>query len=240
MNWALTILLASLLCLPHVHALSADYAGEKLTVVIIHAVLMVWVWMIVVPIGMIIARYLPAWTSRPWYRKHVLVMLIAGAIPFIVGSVMGSQSQSHNHNVSTIHHNIGSLVIGLFVLQALLGYFNHWDNVRKWMAVAPWYHGIHHWLGRITTLLALANIPLGFQYLQIGNWPYISWAIIVGVIMSALLGLELRYGNARKAKRERDFYKAASEVPMAPQNGPVPQYEPGGVHINGLNQDQTV
>ncbi|OZJ01546.1 hypothetical protein BZG36_05507, partial [Bifiguratus adelaidae] len=164
--------------------------------VIAHAALMAFVFLFVVPLGVIVARYSATWVAHSWFNHHVFTMLLLAGIPFVAAFGLGIQAVGEQFQDP--HHIIGLTVFVGFWFQALLETLNHIDNRRNFTPKTPWYHSFHHWLGRLLFLLALANMPIGiYTYLDPPNVaPYVVYGILVGLWLLVLVILEIRYGNA--------------------------------------------
>ncbi|KAJ9052472.1 hypothetical protein DSO57_1033749 [Entomophthora muscae] len=156
-----------------------------------HGALMIIAWLVLPPISIFIARFLKDHLGVLWFKLHrglfILVGLIAFSSIFLVYHNQGAA-------LSNPHAIIGSLVMLLYVGQAILGYIidKLWNPENP---KAPWHDKLHWWAGRSISLLALGNIIYGIVLLEnpIGFW--IPTVLIIVVSVFAFVVGEKKIGK---------------------------------------------
>lgn len=142
-----------------------------------HGILNILGWGILLIIGAMVARYSKQWDPH-WFYAHALIQslgFILGLVGIVLGIILNSELEV---DVST-HKALGLiiLVLGSLQVMAFLARPGKMSKVRKYW---NWYH---HNVGRVTIILAIANIFYGIHLGEKGN----SWNAGYGVILSILL-----------------------------------------------------
>src|SRR5579859_7126526 len=98
----------------------------------------------------------------------------------------------------------GIVIIGLIVMQALLGYYHHHRFIRDKPSHRRWFTHAHLWLGRLVIVLGLANGGFGLLRAYVATKYAIIWwgvcgalAVIYGVI-SLVVGLSARTKRTKR------------------------------------------
>ncbi|KAI8047412.1 uncharacterized protein B0P05DRAFT_560736 [Gilbertella persicaria] len=154
----------------------------KNKLILLHAALMVFVWMLAVP--------KKGQNMGP--KVHMLIMTTAGFVPFTISAFIafGISGQLKLKP----HSGIGTaLSIGVWS-QVMLGTVNHllFRYRRKHHCLPPkrpWNNHVHIWLGRLLLFMALINIPLGMRIKKAAMPLYILYGIWLLVLAIAFLWL---------------------------------------------------
>jgi len=176
----------------------------------IHGVLNAIGWGILMPLGVIIARYVKVFESADpaWFYLHVTCQTsayIIGVAGWATGIQLGNGSPVHQ----TTHRNIGITIFSLATLQmfALLLRPNKDNKYRLYWNI------YHHSIGYSVIILSIINIFKGLDILQPANkWEQSYLGIIVSLGIVAVL-LEV-YTWIVVLKR-----KKAAGTEKAPANG---------------------
>ncbi|WOL11672.1 cytochrome b561 and DOMON domain-containing protein [Canna indica] len=144
----------------------------------IHGVMNAVSWGIMMPTGVIIARYLKVFPSAhpAWYYLHIACQIsayIIGVSGWGLGLKLGSESPGIVHHK---HRNIG---ITLFVLATLqvFALFLRPDKKNKYRI---YWNVYHHTIGYLVIILSVVNIFKGFDILLPANkWKHAYIAVIV-------------------------------------------------------------
>ncbi|KAJ3163905.1 hypothetical protein HDU88_006074 [Geranomyces variabilis] len=170
---------------------------------IIHGALMAVAWVGLAPAAILIARFGKKALGVWWFRIHFTLFALCAALTYtafaIVYRVVADTGENHyDYSASGIHVILGLLVVILTAPQAFLGIVidKLWSPTRKSI---PWWDKLHWWLGRVTFLLAVVNIPFGIALFyrddNTGNrpaWPYILYALLLGGAVAAFVGLAIK------------------------------------------------
>ncbi|KAL7244369.1 hypothetical protein ACSBR1_016583 [Camellia fascicularis] len=157
-------------------------SDSKTKLKISHGVLNTISWGIMMPIGLLVARYLKAVgpAADPlWFYLHIVVQLSA----YIIGLAGGATGFLLLSKSSGIHHpchlGIGIILFSLGLLQvsALLLRPSK-DHKYRYL-----WNLFHHNTGYAVILLSFFNIWLGFSILK----PAKKWMIAYGVVLGALI-----------------------------------------------------
>jgi len=162
-------------------------AFDKVTLA--HGIVMMGAYLILMPLGIIFARYGKRLLQEKWFPYH----WIAGVLATVVMATgFGLSLWGHSYKSgeaffgkgkTTQHRLLGFIVVGLSFLQPLLGYYAHiaWDASRK--AVPWWPDKAHWWIGRIVFLAGAVNIYIGM----------LKWGVPTGyrVVVYVWFGLVL-------------------------------------------------
>ncbi|KAJ3136339.1 hypothetical protein HK100_001880 [Physocladia obscura] len=172
-------------------------SGTKINYVAIHGYLMTFAWAILTPAAVFTARYLKNSLGHTWYILHKWIFVIGvfttNIIAFVVLKFAETQSIAstvltarHNDEPNTfsgiVHKSVGILVVifGL-PLQIILGYVINY-LFRQSRTFIPWYDILHHYAGRVISILALLNIFFGLLYYEAFPWVILCYVVyIIGV-----------------------------------------------------------
>ncbi|KAJ3109864.1 hypothetical protein HDU97_000094 [Phlyctochytrium planicorne] len=127
----------------------------------VHGVLMFIAWGVAPFAGIFVARYLKDRLGIWWFRLHVFLMAgVCGGLT-IAGFLIKLLTKTPPHFKSP-HEIIGlTIIVSLFV-QSILGVVSDrlWSPDRP---DVPWWDKLHWWFGRLSFLLALANLFVGLD-----------------------------------------------------------------------------
>jgi len=151
-------------------------------------------WGVILPFGVLWARYAKPLPNAIWFQVHQFLQPIGYAIAiaaFIIAWLMvnGVYFQALAHGV------IGVILVALGLIQVLMGIFrpHKEENVEKQRPVRVLFELGHRWNGRAMLLLVIPQIFLGI--IAIGTWGtpvIIFYAIYVAVIILMVIVLEIR------------------------------------------------
>ncbi|CAI2171853.1 14212_t:CDS:2 [Funneliformis geosporum] len=155
--------------------------------IIAHGATMFFVWGIVVPGAIFIARFTRNIIPQKWFRLHWGIQQFV-ASPLILIGIILAITAGVRFNASNSHHLLGLAVFFGFIFQISLGWIHHklYDSARKYY---PWWTKLHWWWGRILTLLAFIQIPLGFQQYNASHEIFMGYYAYVTLILASFAGL---------------------------------------------------
>lgn len=161
-------------------------------------------WMLLAPIGMLLARYgRTTFKWFPWHRNVQYGAAVFILIAFILGIVAVSESTGLEHFSGT-HTRLGIALVILLAVQLSLGQVAH--VVRARFGVR--YVGLLHApLGLTLFALSVYNIHKGFRFWRwqptmAADYIIYAWAALVAVLYlagAALLPREIREAKADAA-----------------------------------------
>ncbi|RKO92776.1 hypothetical protein BDK51DRAFT_28572 [Blyttiomyces helicus] len=178
---------------------------DPLVYIPLHGWLMAIAWVVMAPAGILVARYFKHRLGVWWFRLHVAFMFGgAGVLTAVSTAAIAyyTQQSGMGHldvKESGIHVIIGPIVIILTGIQILLGFLIDylWNPKRKG---TPWWDRAHWYLGRLTLLAGLVNVPIGARLMAesqyVSNAVYIAYGILVALILGVVGFCELRGGQS--------------------------------------------
>lgn len=164
-------------------------------VVIVHATLMGAAFVLFMPLGVFLIR-LTSFKGLIWAHAGIqifayLVALAAFGLGAWMATVSGQWKAGNGHPI------IGTTVIGLLILQPVLGYVHHLIYVKEHRRTF-WIYG-HIWYGRALIILAVINGGLGLQLSDNTVKGEIAYGVIAGVMfLLYLVVLAISYGRKSK------------------------------------------
>ncbi|MDA7424079.1 cytochrome b561 domain-containing protein [Thalassococcus lentus] len=216
-----------------------------------HARVMTLAWGVLAPLAVIAARFfkvLPGqdWPkeldNQVWWRSHWM-----GQVGVVLLSVLGLALVLGSATGDGMHGRVGYAVLGLLVIQVVLGVFrgtkggptapaedgslrgDHYD-MTPWRIMFEWSHKI---LGYAAVLLGMTAIVLGLWQANAPNWMWLT-------IAAWWLALFVSFVILQRRGRAVDTYQAIwGPDPSHPGNRRVPigwgirRMRQGGKHVRG-------
>ncbi|KAJ0969156.1 hypothetical protein J5N97_022033 [Dioscorea zingiberensis] len=155
----------------------------------IHGVLNAISWGILLPIGVIMARYLkPFGAADPaWFYLHVGFQLsgyIIGVAGWATGLNLGNKSKGVTYS---IHRSIGIAIFSLATLQ-IFALFLRPNKDHKYRF---YWNIYHHSVGYSVIVLGIINIFKGFHILNPHQWWKNAYIIVISVLGAIAVLLEI-------------------------------------------------
>jgi hypothetical protein len=149
-----------------------------------HGIINAVSWGILLPIGVMAARYLRpfAFADPLWLYIHVTCQ-ITGYILGIVGWGMGIQLEQYANPIQYRHRNLGVAIFTLATLQVLSGFL----RPKKDAKVRIYWNVFHHTIGFATIIIIIVNIFEGIHLLQ----PDRKWKKIYIIVIAILAAISL-------------------------------------------------
>jgi len=133
-----------------------------------HGLLAGIAFLVLIPVGVLIPRYLRTFTNQWWWGHWITNFLISG--PLVIAAwVMGHKAHNLSDSPMDHHKNIGFIIFGLYIGQVALGVFIHFVPIRLPFLAGhrPPQNYIHPLLG--LAILAMANYQV--RYGIYTQWP---------------------------------------------------------------------
>lgn len=151
-----------------------------------HGVFNTVAWGILLPIGVMSARYLRpfAWADPLWFYLHIICQLTGYALG-VVGWGLGLKLQKYATPIKYYHRNLGIAIFVFATLQVLAVVL----RPKKDSKVRLFWNIYHHTIGYACIILIIVNIFEGFHLLQpAGKWrrAYVAVLIVLGAIALVL------------------------------------------------------
>eukprot|EP01018_Ginkgo_biloba_P014477 Gb_35827 [translate_table: standard] len=149
-----------------------------------HGILNILGWGVLLPLGVIIARYFRQWDPI-WFYLHIGFQ-VSGFILGVVAVAMGISLYNKLNSDVDAHRALGIFILSLGALQvlALLLRPQKESKVRKYW---NWYH---YWFGRILLVIAVVNIFYGIHVASAGTKWNVGYGVTVGFLLVTAAVLE--------------------------------------------------
>lgn len=138
-----------------------------------HAILCTTGFLILLPIGVLVARFTRTSTNRWWTAHWIIQLVISGPVIF-AGWAMGHQTAdtlNMGHFVDT-HQKTGLALLALYVVQVVLGILIHFFKFPSlFRARRPPQNYLHVFLGLVIFILAAFQVHYGL---------YTEWSLALG------------------------------------------------------------
>ncbi|MCO5569910.1 hypothetical protein L7F22_023624 [Adiantum nelumboides] len=131
-----------------------------------HGVLNTIAWGLLLPMGVMSARYIKPFADPHWFYMHI-VLQCAGYILAVSGWATGVQLLRNSHGlIYQKHKNIGMVLFALSTLQvmALLVRPKKENKIRKY------WNFYHHSIGYTLISLGIVNVFIGLNILGVAPW----------------------------------------------------------------------
>jgi hypothetical protein len=165
--------------------------------VYVHGTLMLTSFAVLLPLGVLVARYLRSLSSSPkWFVVHACTQALGGVVAWVglcFGVVGANDSPTHAHAI------FGSIVMVLLTLQLLSGTSCVRPNPNAGFRRQVW-SALHQVAGWSVFALGLFNCLIGMilLVLPVGTW--VSFIVITTTLCVAGVALELRRLSRRDHK----------------------------------------
>ncbi|KAJ7800577.1 hypothetical protein B0H14DRAFT_2898843 [Mycena olivaceomarginata] len=191
---------------------SADPWTHYRRMVVAHAVLSVVGFALLLPCGILLARYLRTFTPT-WYTGHWIAQFgIAGPI-ILAGIVMGFKAAGPlRYKIMDDHKKTGIVVFALYLTQCIIGTVIHYAKPKNATSRPPqnYFHAV---LGLAIIGLSMYQIRTGYRtewpnFPELGPIPsgvnilWIVWVIILPVLYAVgLLFLKKQYRQEEESRK---------------------------------------
>jgi len=171
----------------------------------IHAILMFISWGLILPFGILWARYTRDLPDNLWFKVHRITQY-SGFTISIAGIILGYVMLGPYHFRKVTHAVIGTVILVLSFFQVLIAFFRpHIIPDKPKTKNRKLFELIHHWNGRILALLAVVQIYLGIfaiGYDKTHEWVLYLFTIIVGITLIIVGIMEIKSEKESKDEEE--------------------------------------
>ncbi|KAH7082025.1 hypothetical protein FB567DRAFT_96874 [Paraphoma chrysanthemicola] len=175
---------------------------------IAHGILMSLAVLIWFPLGVFLLRLLKIKHTVRW---HAMWQSIGLAILLSGTGFGGLLSQKSNSSES--HVLLGAVIVVLFLLMPVIGWFHHKHFAAT--GTKDFKSPLHVWGGRILLLLALANGITGLQLSKEKKLVYVVYGVIAAVcvvVYAGMLWLKKRALATDIAERETEMHECVQRA----------------------------
>jgi len=157
-----------------------------------HGVLMFLGWGVIIPLGMLFARYFRHLPGPIWFDVHRVLQplgYLIALVGFIIALIMVKGQIAVPHG----QFGISIMIVGFF--QVLFAIFrphkepgSHPTTARKCFEYGHW------WVGRLLVLAGIANVFVGIAQIGVG-WPAVAFpvfGVFVGLLVLAVVVREVQ------------------------------------------------
>ncbi|THU49778.1 hypothetical protein C4D60_Mb06t13110 [Musa balbisiana] len=151
-----------------------------------HALLVMLGWGVLMPIGIVVARYFKNWDPL-WFYSHLSIQGLGFGLG-LAGVILGFGLDDDGISGVGVHEGLGIAILvgGCLQVTALLARPGKASKVRKYW---NWYH---HYVGRAAVVCAVANVFYGFKIAEETKSWNIGYGVFVAVWGFIAIFLELR------------------------------------------------
>ncbi|KAF6147273.1 hypothetical protein GIB67_013094 [Kingdonia uniflora] len=188
---------------------SAEADEDLRPVLAVHGFMMFVAWGILLPGGVLAARYLKHLKGDGWYQIHVYLQYSGLVIVFL--GFLFAVAELRGLVFSSVHVKFGSTAILLACVQPLNAYLrpNKSSNVEEVSPKRRQWEYLHVILGRSAIIVGIAALISGMKHLgdRYGgeNVQGLIWALIVWFLVGALISVYLEYLETQRRRRDRNF-----------------------------------
>ncbi|KAJ7162252.1 hypothetical protein C8R46DRAFT_346620 [Mycena filopes] len=180
--------------------------------IVAHAIFCVVGFALLLPLGVLVARYLRTFTPS-WYTGHWIAQFGIAGPTIIVGIVLGFKaSGSVGYKILDDHKKTGIVLLALYLAQCTLGAVIHWVKPKNATSRPPQNY-LHAVLGLATIALSMYQIRTGYneewqKYTGIRAVPksvnilWMVWVVVLPVLYAiGLLFLRKQYRQEAAARK---------------------------------------
>ncbi|KAG0646925.1 hypothetical protein D0Z07_6467 [Hyphodiscus hymeniophilus] len=147
-----------------------------------HGIVAAITFLFIVPTAIMTARF---YGRNPGFalRFHIYLQILTVLLSTVV-FILGFQAVGPARSLTNPHHGIGVAIYVLIWVQFLLGW---WSNRRRERGRAvyrvPMKLYLHQWLGRVTALLGIAQVPLGLTLYGSPKWTFVVYTLWMSFLL---------------------------------------------------------
>jgi len=138
-----------------------------------HGLLAAIAFLIVMPLGVLLPRYVRTYVNQWWWGHAIFNFIISGPLVFAAW-VMGEKAHHLTHAPMDHHKRVGYAIFYLYITQVVLGAFIHFIRIPfPFLGHRPPQNYIHALLGLAILAMAAYQVNCGI---------YIEWPLLTGNI----------------------------------------------------------
>jgi hypothetical protein len=186
---------------------SAEAEQDLRPVLAVHGFMMFVAWGILLPGGILAARYLKSLKGDGWYQIHVYLQYSGIAIMFL--GVLFAAAELRGFYVSSVHVKFGVAALLLAGLQPLNAYFrpNRPANGEFPTRNRVLWEYLHVITGRSAIIVGVVALFTGMKHLghryDSENAEGLTWALMLWVLSVIVVALSLEYKEVKRRGSDR-------------------------------------
>jgi len=159
-----------------------------------HAIIMFISWGLILPFGVLWARYTRSLKNNIWFTIHRPSQGI-GFLLSTAGIIIAYYMLGPTFTIFRSHGILGTIIFFFSIIQIVVAIFRpHKDQGKRITNERYAFELFHHWNGRLLVLAAVAQIFLGIQaigYDKSNPWLIPLYAALVGLTMLIVIIVEI-------------------------------------------------
>ncbi|KAK1293632.1 hypothetical protein QJS10_CPB17g00225 [Acorus calamus] len=216
---------------------SAEAEQDLRPVLAVHGFMMFVAWGILLPGGILSARYLKHLKGDGWYQIHVYLQY--SGISIVLLGVLFAAAELRGFYIGSVHVKFGMTAILLACAQPINAYFRpkkHVNGVEVSSERVLWEY-LHVITGRCAILVGIAALFSGMKHLgdRYGgeNVNGLNWALIIWFLLAALLVVYLEYVESKRKRRDGSSVKGSWVLGNTEEDDSVDLLHPNGTYADG-------
>ncbi|TEY54957.1 hypothetical protein BOTCAL_0234g00120 [Botryotinia calthae] len=146
-----------------------------------HGVIAAITFLFIVPAAVFIARFYGR-DIRHAIRYHIYLQIMTLLLSTVI-FILGWMAVGNARSLTNPHHGIGLAIYVLIWVQFLSGWLTHNSEKKRVLRRIPLKAVLHQWIGRVTALLAIAQVPLGLTLYGSPKYLFILFAVWMGFLV---------------------------------------------------------
>ncbi|XP_020593907.1 cytochrome b561, DM13 and DOMON domain-containing protein At5g54830 [Phalaenopsis equestris] len=187
---------------------SAEAEQDLRPVLAVHGFMMFIAWGILLPGGIMAARYLKHVKGDSWYQTHVYLQY--SGIAIVLLGVLFAAAELRGFYISSPHVKFGVAAIVLACIQPINAYLRpkrptNGEALSRRRVIWEYFHAV---TGRFAILAGIVALFTGMKHLgnryDSENVEGLTWALIIWFLLVSLLVLYLEYLEVQRSRKDRD------------------------------------
>ncbi|KAH0990355.1 hypothetical protein GBA52_001838 [Prunus armeniaca] len=218
---------------------SAEAEQDLQPVLAVHGFMMFLAWGMLLPGGILAARYLKHVKGDGWYKIHVYLQY--SGLVIVLLAVLFAVAELRGFYVSSLHVKFGITAIFLACIQPVNAFLRpkrpaHGEEVSSKRILWEYFHVIG---GRCAFVVGIAALFSGMKHLgdryDGENVHGLNWALIIWFLIGALIVMYLEY-REKQQRRDRSFGRSNWVLGNVEEDDSVDLLSPNGVHAEKESQ----
>ncbi|RZB96664.1 cytochrome b561, DM13 and DOMON domain-containing protein At5g54830-like [Glycine soja] len=192
--------------LVHLMRGSAEAEQDLLPVLAVHGFMMFIAWGILLPGGILAARYLKHLKGDGWYRIHVYLQY--SGLVIVLLALLFAVAELRGFYFSSAHVKCGFATILLACIQPVNAFLRpqkpaNGEQASSKRVIWEYFHGI---VGRCAVVVGIAALFTGMKHLgdryDVENVHGLKWAMAIWFLIGALIVIYLEYHERQRIERQ--------------------------------------
>ncbi|KAL2343131.1 hypothetical protein Fmac_004416 [Flemingia macrophylla] len=190
----------------HLKVGSSEAEQDLLPVLVVHGFMMFVAWGILLPGGVLAARYLKHLKGNGWYRIHVYLQY--SGLVIVLLALLFAVAELKGFFFSSTHVKFGFAAILLASIQPVNAFLRppkpaNGEQAPFKRVIWEYFHSI---IGRCAVVVGIAALFTGMKHLghryDVENVHGLSWAMAIWFLIGALIAIYLEYRERQRTRRQ--------------------------------------